>query len=78
MTRSKQVLIERKCPPQQRCLQRLLHATGLGHRKPSQLLRHMRQLIGDTVTDADRPLLRERFLQRLPPTVRMCDELLSR
>jgi hypothetical protein len=67
----KRVLIERTCPPQQRRLQRLLYATEFGDRKPSQLLRHMRQLLGDAVTDADRPLLRELFLQRLPPTVRM-------
>ena len=53
----KRVLIERTCPPQQRRLQQLLHATELGDRKPSQLLRHMRQLLGDT----DRPLLREPF-----------------
>ena len=67
----KRMLIERMCPPQQRRLQRLLHSTELGDRKPSQLLRHMRQLLGDAVTDTDRPLLRELFLQRLPPTVRM-------
>ena len=67
----KRALMERTCPPEQRRLQRLLHATELGDRKPSQLLRHMRQLLGNSVTDADRPLLRELFLQRLPPTVRM-------
>ena len=67
----KRALIERTCPPQQRRLQRLLHSTELGDRKPSQLLHHMRQLLEDVVADADRPLLRELFLQRLPTTVRM-------
>ena len=67
----KRELIQRTCPLEQRRLQRLLHATELGDRKPSQLLRHMRQLLGDGIAVADRPLLRELFLQRLPPTVRM-------
>ena len=66
----KQQLIQRTCPPEQRRLQQVLHSFELGDRKPMQLLRRMRQLLGDSATAAEGPLIRELFLQRLPTNVR--------
>ncbi|KAH6945642.1 hypothetical protein HPB50_009381 [Hyalomma asiaticum] len=74
-TALKQLLIRRLTPSEPQRLQQLLHDTELGDRTPSQLLRHMRQLLhtdGATyTTDTDSRLLRELFLQRLPGNVRM-------
>lgn len=68
-TALKTALIRRTAGSNQQKLQRLLNELELGDRKPSQLLRRMRQLWcgGDT----DNALLRELFLQRLPSSVRM-------
>ncbi|KAH6946269.1 hypothetical protein HPB50_012561 [Hyalomma asiaticum] len=69
-----QLLIRRLTPSEPQRLQQLLHNTELGDRTPSQLFRHMRQLLhtdGATTTDADSRLLCELFLQRLPVNVRM-------
>ncbi len=56
---------------EQRKLQMLFTAEELGDRKPTQLLRGMRQLLGDRPGLTDDSFLRELFLQRLPPNVRM-------
>ncbi len=68
-TTLKRELIRRTAGSNQRKLQKLLNEVELGDRKPSQLLRRMRQLwSGD---EADNAVLCELFLQRLPNNVRM-------
>lgn len=43
----------------------------LGDRQPSQFLRHMKTLLGGRAEYFDAGILRELFLQRLPPAVQM-------
>ena len=67
-TTLKAELTKRTADSAQRKLQQLLTEVELGDRKPTQLLRRMRQLGGDRTEDS---FLRELFLQRLPNNVRM-------
>ncbi len=57
-------LIKRTSASEQKRLHQLLISEELGDKKPSQLLRRMRQLLGDNTLE-DR-ILRQLFLQRLP------------
>lgn len=62
-------LIKRTSASEQRRLHQLLTAEELGDRTPSQLLRRMRQLLGDNTMEDN--LLKQLFLQRLPNNVQL-------
>ncbi|KAH7933552.1 hypothetical protein HPB49_013868 [Dermacentor silvarum] len=63
----KATLICRITPSESQRLQQLLHEANLGNRMPSQLLHHLQQLLGSKVGGLDSLLLREIFLQEIPP-----------
>lgn len=65
----KDELIKRIATSEQRRLQQLLTSEELGDRRPSQLLRRMRQLLGNSTTETS--LLKQLFLQRLPSQVQI-------
>ena len=67
----KEALVKRTESSEQRRLQQLLTSEELGDRKPSQLLRRMQQLLGDSGPAPDSAFVRQLFLQRLPPSVSM-------
>ncbi|XP_049272044.1 uncharacterized protein LOC125758657 [Rhipicephalus sanguineus] len=65
----KAAIISRKSESEHSRLQQLITATELGDRRPSQLLRRMRQLLGGPSAPQEEKLLRELFLQRLPKSM---------
>ncbi|KAH7935192.1 hypothetical protein HPB52_004780 [Rhipicephalus sanguineus] len=65
----KAAIISRKSESEHSRLQQLTTATELGDRRPSQLLRRMRQLLGGPSAPQEEKLLRELFLQRLPQSM---------
>ncbi|XP_075533203.1 uncharacterized protein LOC142566245 [Dermacentor variabilis] len=67
----KATLVQHTTETEQYRLQQLLTFEKSGHRKPSDFLRRMQALAADLPPSTDSALLRELFLQRLPPQVRM-------
>ncbi|XP_071824414.1 uncharacterized protein [Apostichopus japonicus] len=65
----KDTLIKRTAVSEQQRLQQLLNEVTLGDRKPSQLLRHMQQLLGGKKLEES--ILKQLFLQRLPTNVQL-------
>ena len=65
----KEALIRRTSASEQKRLQQLLTEEELGDRKPSQLYRRMRQLLDDRKLEES--ILRQLFVQRLPPNVQL-------
>jgi len=65
----KATLIRRTSASEQKRLHQLLISEELGDRQPSQLLRKMRQLLGDKILEDG--ILRQLFLQRLPQNVQL-------
>ncbi|CAL8077227.1 unnamed protein product [Calicophoron daubneyi] len=61
-------ILQRATPSQESRLRQLLEGLQLGDKKPSQLLRQMRALAGPTI-GPNESLLRQLWLQQLPPTV---------
>ncbi|XP_064470046.1 uncharacterized protein LOC135384790 [Ornithodoros turicata] len=70
-TALKTALVERTMASERKRLQLLLDAEELGDRRPSQMLRHMENLLGSRAATFDRVLLRELFMKRLPSQVQM-------
>lgn len=70
-THLKETLTKRVGRSEQQNIQRLLSTEQLGDRSPSQLLRRMRTLMGNSPTSGDDLVLRQLFLQRLPQQIRM-------
>ena len=52
-------------------IKELLSVEEIGNRKPTEVLRRIQQLLGGMAATMDDTLIRELFLQRLPPNVRM-------
>lgn len=61
----KNTLISRTSISERDRLRQLLSKEDLGDRKPTQLLRHMKNLLGANIINFDQKLLRELFTQRL-------------
>lgn len=54
---------------EQRCLQQVLTTEELGHRKSSEPLLRMRQLLGDKAGKMDQSILKQLLLKRLPKQI---------
>jgi len=65
--RLKAELIRQLVPPEDARLRDLLHSAELGDRTPSDFLRHLRTLADST--PATEPLIRQLWMQRMPPHV---------
>lgn len=63
----KEALLKRTSASEEHRLKQLLSGVQLGDRTPSQLLRHMKAIVGDLKIDD--ALLRQLWCQRLPSTV---------
>ena len=63
----KQALLKQNVLSDQKRLQELLSKEDLGDRKPTQILRRINQLVGETVFDDK--ILKALFIQKLPPAV---------
>ncbi|CAH8614594.1 hypothetical protein MS3_00000628 [Schistosoma haematobium] len=64
----KAAVIQRTTVSDEKRLQQLLTSCDLGDKRPSQLLRHMKQLVGPY--KLDEALLKQMWFQRLPHSVR--------
>ena len=64
-------LVERTSASEQRRLQQLFNAEKHGDRKPTQLLRHIQQLLSEKANATDKSFIRELFLQRLTTNMRI-------
>ncbi|RWS11202.1 uncharacterized protein B4U79_04372, partial [Dinothrombium tinctorium] len=67
----KKALISRTSVSEEQRLQQLLQQEELGDRKPSQLLRRMKQLVGDKISIIESTMFRSLFMQRLPEKIRL-------
>ena len=67
----KEKLLDRTTQSEQKRLHTLLTSLELGDRKPTQLLREMERLLGQTDGQIDQALFKELFLQRLPQSIRL-------
>ncbi|XP_064482905.1 uncharacterized protein LOC135395741 [Ornithodoros turicata] len=67
----KAALLERTTASERKRFQELLSAEDLGDRRPTELLRHMQNLLGERAVTFDASFLKQLFLQRLPRTVQM-------
>lgn len=67
----KQAILDRTMESEGSRLRQILTSEELGDRRPTQLLHKMRQLLGDRSSEAHSNLVRELFIQRLPPNIRM-------
>lgn len=63
-------IIESNAIPTQKRIQQLLTNTPIGDRKPTQYLRHLRELAGPE-TEENSPIIRSIFLQGLPNHITM-------